>query len=421
MASVGSAPGLTLAQLVRILAAPFGAALAIRLQPALLGPATGWAITFLAYGLAVARAFRPELVGARTAKGARSAGRWLVVTGDFLFTAAYRLLLPELVHAPAVFVAVAAEAAFLLGSGPALAVGALASGLEGALDWLGAGPHRAFSVERQLFRASLFIVVSYLIAAAVEELRRHATRAEDLSRGALMAVTSAMDARDAYPCDHSRAVADLSAAIARRLGLPAKQVETVYFAALLHDIGKLGVPDRVLTKPGPLTAAERQILRGASQWGANVVARHPGVGSLAEAIRYHTERWDGSGYPEGLKGEAIPLAARIIAAADVYLALTSDRPYRPALAPHEAARTLEAMAGRQLDPQVVEHLLALVASGRPGAAASFDSPGEYGVPPSGTLHPAGTRPEATEGVAAPEAKRTDEEAEAAPPASLGGG
>lgn len=394
-----------------MLAAPLGAALVIRLKPALLGPAVGWAVAFLAYGLAVAAALPGNLAGARTAYGGRRAARWLVVAGDFLFIAAYRGLVPELAHAAVLFVAVAAEAALLLGSGPAVAVAAAASALEGALDWLWAGPDGALAVELQLYRASLLIVVSYLVAVAVEELRRHAARAEDLSRGALMAATSAMDARDAYAGDHSRAVAELAASIARRLGLPAEEVQVVYFAALLHDIGKLGVPDRVLTKPGPLTAAERQMLRGAARWGADVVARHPGVGSLAEAIRYHTERWDGSGYPEGLKGEAIPLAARIIAAADVYLALTSDRPYRPALAPLEAARALEAMAGRQLDPRVVEQLLALVAGKEPGASASPALSEEYGAPPSGTLPQASTAPETAGGPRARDDEGSDDESE----------
>ena len=158
--------------------------------------------------------------------------------------------------------------------------------------------------------------------------------------------------------EHARAVAELAAAVAERLGLVDDEVRLVHIAALLHDLGKVAVDDRVLDKPGPLSADE---------W--SVVRCHPEVGErlarealdLPEesivAIRHHHERFDGRGYPDGLAGQEIPLAARIVAVADAYDAMTSDRPYRRALSPLQARDELSRCAGTHFCPDVVTAFL----------------------------------------------------------------
>lgn len=138
-------------------------------------------------------------------------------------------------------------------------------------------------------------------------------------------------------------------------------------AGLLHDLGKIGIPESVLLKSGPLTAEEWELMRAHPVVGARIVAPLEFFAEGALIIRHHHERQDGSGYPAGLAGEAIPLGARIVAVADVYDALTSDRPYRPSLEHREALRWIEAAAERLLDAGIVSAFFGLVAGGRPDA------------------------------------------------------
>jgi hypothetical protein len=137
-------------------------------------------------------------------------------------------------------------------------------------------------------------------------------------------------------------------------------VAAVEQVALLHDIGKIGVPDAILQKPGPLTAAEWRVMHEHPAIGARIVASIPSLAHLAPAIRAEHERWDGRGYPDGLRGETIPLASRVILACDAFHAMTSDRPYRAKMAVTAAASELRAGAGTQFDPAVVAALLAYV-------------------------------------------------------------
>jgi putative nucleotidyltransferase with HDIG domain len=172
--------------------------------------------------------------------------------------------------------------------------------------------------------------------------------------------------RDPYTAEHCEEVADLAEKIARDLGLPEDQIETIRAAALVHDIGKVGIPDTILNKPGPLDEPEWQLIKKHTLIGFDLLKNLEMYSEAAQLVKYEHERWDGSGYPEGLKGEQIPLGARIIHVADVYHALTSDRPYRESQGkpshyePAEAVRIIRAESGRQFDPKVVEALVRVI-------------------------------------------------------------
>jgi len=174
----------------------------------------------------------------------------------------------------------------------------------------------------------------------------------------LAALASTVEAKDDYTATHGEDVADLAARVALRMALSAAEARDVRYAAILHDIGKVAVPSEILLKPGALTDREWVVMRGHAAIGGELVARIPAFAHLAPAVRASHERWDGAGYPDGLAGVAIPLAARIIAACDTYDAIVTDRPYRPARTHAEACEELMRVAGTQLDPRVVDATLA---------------------------------------------------------------
>ncbi|HDP90351.1 MAG TPA: HD-GYP domain-containing protein [Thioalkalivibrio sp.] len=169
----------------------------------------------------------------------------------------------------------------------------------------------------------------------------------------LLAYEGALGLKDTYTGGHGRRVAHYAATIAQALALPEEKIAEVENAALLHDIGKIGVPDMILTKPGPLTATERTRIALHAEHGAHLLERIPPLQGLAPAVRHHHERFDGTGYPAGLKGEAIPLAARIIAVADTLDAITTARPYREAAHFDRAITELQRGAGQAFDAQVI--------------------------------------------------------------------
>ncbi len=173
-------------------------------------------------------------------------------------------------------------------------------------------------------------------------------------------LAEAVDIRDGYTHKHSHLVSRLSAAVARSLGLSATDISRITIGALLHDVGKIGVPDAILTKEGTLTEEEWECIRRHPVLGQRIIGQAPELTDIMPLVLHHQERWDGSGYPAGLKGEEIPLGARIIAAADAYHAIRSDRPYRPARTHRQAAKELRNSSGTQLDPRVVEALLSVL-------------------------------------------------------------
>jgi HD-GYP domain-containing protein (c-di-GMP phosphodiesterase class II) len=173
----------------------------------------------------------------------------------------------------------------------------------------------------------------------------------------LTALMSTVEAKDDYTASHEQQVADLTERVALRLGLSQSRASDVRYAALLHDVGKVSIPSEILLKPGPLDEREWVTMRSHAAAGGTLVANIPAFAHLAPAVRASHERWDGRGYPDGLAGEQVPLAARIIAACDTYEAIVTDRPYRPARSPAEAAAELRRVAGTQLDARVVDVLL----------------------------------------------------------------
>ncbi len=177
----------------------------------------------------------------------------------------------------------------------------------------------------------------------------------------LTTLMSTIEAKDDYTASHEEDVACLAERVALRMGFSASQARDVRYAALLHDVGKVAVPSEILLKPGPLTEVEWVAMRRHAAVGGDLVARIEGFAHLAPAVRASHERWDGEGYPDGVAGNEIPIASRIIAACDTYDAIVTDRPYRPARTPGQACAELRSVAGAQLDEQVVEALLAELA------------------------------------------------------------
>jgi putative nucleotidyltransferase with HDIG domain len=167
-------------------------------------------------------------------------------------------------------------------------------------------------------------------------------------------LNAAVEARDPYTAGHSQRVRRVSLAIGRELRLSARQLGALGTAALFHDIGKIGMPDSILTKPERLDPAEQRIMREHAARGAEIVARISSLKNSVPAIRHHHERWDGLGYPDGLSGKEIPIEAAIIAIADAWDAMTTDRPYAAALDVDEATLQIHAGKGKQFNPVVVD-------------------------------------------------------------------
>jgi GAF domain-containing protein len=225
--------------------------------------------------------------------------------------------------------------------------GTLCAGDHAAAPWLGRGD------------VDFLHVLARLIA---DQLEREATEAQvrrlHVEAAGADALVAALAARDDYTEAHSRAVVELSRRVAQRLELGADETADVELVALLHDIGKIGVPDAVLRKPSQLDEGEWELMRRHPTTGSDMVAGIAGLERLAPAIRAEHEQWDGGGYPDGLVGDAIPLASRIVLVCDAYHAMISDRPYREALSPKIAIGELRAHAGGQFDPSIVAVLVA---------------------------------------------------------------
>ncbi len=172
--------------------------------------------------------------------------------------------------------------------------------------------------------------------------------------GTLRALSSAIDAKDPYTCGHSERVAMLSARLAREMGLPEDQVERIHIAGVVHDVGKIGVPEAILCKKGRLTDEEFDAIKQHPGIGYNIIKEIPMLGDVLPGVLYHHERWDGRGYPQGLAGEDIPLMARIIGICDTFDAMSSNRSYRPALKREDVLAEIHRCAGSQFDPSLVE-------------------------------------------------------------------
>ncbi len=199
-----------------------------------------------------------------------------------------------------------------------------------------------------------FIYRTYKVyLGRIEDERRHVEEMSDLHLATIEALALAIDAKDQTAQSHIRRVQVYAAGLAKALGMPEQEIQGVKTAALLHDIGKLAVPEHILSKPGPLTQEEFQKIRIHPQVGAEIISAVPFPYPVAPLILSHHERWDGRGYPQGLRGEDIPLGARILTVVDYFDALTSDRPYHRAMEHDAALSVLEQESGKALDPRVV--------------------------------------------------------------------
>lgn len=211
-----------------------------------------------------------------------------------------------------------------------------------------------------------------MVGERTAELRSALLRIERSYEHTLEALGAAIDLRDSQTAGHSRRVAAYATKIAKELGGNQEEIRTIARGAWLHDIGKLGTPDAILLKPGALTEDEWLIMRRHVETGYDLVKRIPFLADAAEIVLTHHERWDGSGYPRGLKGTEIPFGARIFAVADTVDAMTSDRPYRPALTFEDAQEEVRGGSGRRYDSQVARGFLRLPLEDWKGLRFSLD-------------------------------------------------
>jgi putative nucleotidyltransferase with HDIG domain len=191
-------------------------------------------------------------------------------------------------------------------------------------------------------------------------------------------LNDAVEARDPYTAGHSQRVRRVALAIGRALELPEERLRTLETAALFHDIGKIGMPDSILTKPDRLTREEQAVMREHVTRGAEIVSKFPPFREAAAGIRHHHERWDGRGYPDGLAGEDIPLEASIIGLADAWDTITSERGYAPALSLGDALAEIRAGRGNQFDARVVDAVWE-VAKQRPADILPSPEPAVRGI------------------------------------------
>jgi putative nucleotidyltransferase with HDIG domain len=215
--------------------------------------------------------------------------------------------------------------------------------------------HRRLVLENRTYQSEL----EHLVSERTEQLSIALRDLEQSYDHTLEALGGALDAKDAETEGHCQRVTAFTIEIARRMGVDKGLMRHIARGAFLHDIGKMGVPDQILRKPGPLTDEERQIMRRHCEIGYSVLERIPFLKEAAEIVLSHQECYDGSGYPRGLKGEQIPLGARIFAIADTLDAMISDRPYRKAQPISAVRAEVQKFCGRQFDPRVVEVFLSI--------------------------------------------------------------
>jgi putative nucleotidyltransferase with HDIG domain len=205
-----------------------------------------------------------------------------------------------------------------------------------------------------------FNEMTALITAQRDKLSKSAQDLEEAYIATIRVLAAAIDARDNYTLGHSTRVAQLSLGLAQELGFNKKELEELEIACLFHDVGKIKLPDSILLKEGRLDALEHREMQRHSEYGAEILSKASSLFKYIPAVRHHHEWFDGTGYPDGLAGDKIPLAAAIISLADVYDAMTSDRPYRKALTEEDAQRKIMELAGRQFHPDLAVRFVKLL-------------------------------------------------------------
>jgi HD-GYP domain-containing protein (c-di-GMP phosphodiesterase class II) len=204
--------------------------------------------------------------------------------------------------------------------------------------------------------AEVFNYMSQQLLAFDSETRRLYESLQEGYLETMLVLAHSIDTKDSYTHGHSRRVGELAAEIGKELGLPQFELRQLMYGGLLHDIGKIGIVEPILRKSSTLTSEEMDLMRAHPTVGAAIIAGASFLKPMLPAVRHHHERWDGTGYPDGLKGEEIPLAARIVGAADTWDACTSLRTYQEPMAPEQALAVVRELKGQQLDPKVADAL-----------------------------------------------------------------
>ena len=222
--------------------------------------------------------------------------------------------------------------------------------------------------------------MSESISSAVDNLKRAARENQELFINSIRALAAAIDAKDPYTRGHSERVARYSSQVAKEMGLSPEDVRRVRLSALLHDVGKIGIDDRILRKPTALTEEEFEIMKSHPVKGAAIMSAIPQLTDVIPGMKHHHERWEGGGYPDGLAGEDIPLQARIVSVADTFDAMTTTRPYQRAMDIRFVFQRLRDLAGNRFDPDVVEALIHSYEKGELVPIAREEPPTEAPVP-----------------------------------------
>jgi len=323
--------------------------------------------------------------GLEYARGTIQIGRVFVRLGDSWYAVGPALVLglaaesdPDLRHWPLYLAALGAQFAFdygstlvrqwaTLGVPPRLHLRTMGSVYVIDAGLAPVGLAVAFASTRSSAGVLLALPLVALLAVFARERRvriDHELELRDAYRGTAFLLGDVVEADDAYTGEHSKDVVELTLAVATELELSSSERRDAEFAALLHDVGKVRVPNEIINKPGKLTPEERKIVEQHTVEGEKMLLRVGGLlGDIGRIVRACHERWDGEGYPDGIAGEQIPLIARIVACCDAYNAMTSDRSYRKALPVSEAVAELRRGSGSQFDPRVVDALLAFVERG----------------------------------------------------------
>ena len=299
--------------------------------------------------------------------GKNSYGKYLIVIlSVFVSIISYDLLSPFIEHTESIFFLATIAMSARWGTRSGLAT-ALLSTL--ALFYLMAGTEMDNAAVTVLTNGG-FLFFSALIVGSITTQRERALNDQLAAQqqiqatysATLMALTQALETRDLETQGHSDRVTSLSLTIAKEMAISSKEVQQIHWGALLHDVGKIGIPDQILRKPGPLNEEEWVVMKKHPEIGYDMLKDIPFLKPALNIVHSHHERFDGKGYPQGLKGSNIPLAARIFSIVDSFDAMTSDRPYRKKISQADAIIEIKRCSGSQFDPEIAKVFIKMIST-----------------------------------------------------------